>query len=105
MKWGLTLTGLAVGGPVGALLGYQAQQQADAAQAQRQAQAQAYAQAAKTADLADQAMNKANARTPDLGALLAGNSKKDGASGTLLTGSQGVDPSTLLLGRNTLLGA
>jgi hypothetical protein len=104
MKLGLSSLGAFLGGVPGLLLGYQAQTQADAAQSEKQAQAQALQQATKTADLADQAMNKANARTPDLGALLAGNSKKDGASGTLLTGSQGVDPSTLLLGKNTLLG-
>jgi hypothetical protein len=95
------ITAIAVGG---AALTYQGYEANKANQQQRAAQNAATAQAKVNADLADQATNKANARTPDLGALLSGNSKKDGASGTMLTGSQGVDPSTLLLGKNTLLG-
>ena len=68
----------------------------------------------KAADLAEknasdqeQQFNKLNGRTPDTMALMDQNTQagKNGPSGTLLTGPQGVDPSKLTLGRNTLLGA
>lgn len=59
------------------------------------------------ADLADQNFNKLNGKKPDLAALLDQSTQagKSGPSGTLLTGPQGIDPSKLLLGRSTLLGA
>ena len=64
-------------------------------------------EAAKNADLADQAMNKANAKQPNVGKLQGANvnAAKGGQSGTMLTGPQGVDTSTLTLGKATLLGA
>jgi hypothetical protein len=51
-------------------------------------------------------MNRANQKRPDTTALLASASQagKSGASGTMLTGPQGVDPSAMSLGRGTLLG-
>lgn len=64
-------------------------------------------QAAKVqADQADQANNRANAKKPNIGALLsaAQQTAKGGQSGTMLTGAQGVDPNSLQLGKNTLLG-
>lgn len=74
--------------------------------ATRTANDRAAAQASKQADLQEQAVNKANAKTPDLqamlGANLAGNS--GGAGSTLLTGSTGVDANKLALGKSTLLG-
>lgn len=77
-----------------------------AANAQKDAQAAATVQAAQQANLADQANNKANAKQPDIAALLASNMNKQGGAGsTMLTGSSGVDPSTLLLGKSTLLGS
>ena len=100
---------LAVVGAVGA---YSQQQQAKKAQAsQEQAQTQAAAAAKATADAAataqDQANNKANPKTADVAAMSSANAlaAKGGASGTMLTGPQGVDPATLLLGKTTLLGA
>lgn len=80
--------------------GYQANK---ANQQARSAQRDSLASAKKQADLADQAVNKANAKTPDLGAMLLGNTGR-GAGSTTLTGPGGVDTSQLLLGRNTLLG-
>ena len=73
---------------------------------QSSAQKQAQANADKTASEADQANNKANQKSPDTSALLsaAAQSGKAGASGTMLTGPQGVDPNALSLGKNTLLG-
>jgi hypothetical protein len=60
----------------------------------------------KQASAADQAFNKANGKSPDISSMLSENvlNAKGGQSGTMLTGSSGVDPSTLLLGRKTLLG-
>ncbi len=76
------------------------------AKGQQAAQNQATQNAAKTADLADQANNKANQKSPDSGALYSANAQaaKNGPSGTMLTGPSGVDPSALLLGKQTLLG-
>lgn len=83
---------------------YQGQQQASA---QRAAQQQAKDAAAKQADQADQANNRANAKSPDVAAMLTGNQNAAtaGASGTMLTGTAGVNPTTLQLGKNTLLGS
>jgi hypothetical protein len=59
----------------------------------------------KAADLADQANNKANAKSANLGAMLLGNTGLGkGIGSTSLTGPGGIDTSQLLLGRNTLLG-
>jgi hypothetical protein len=54
----------------------------------------------------DEANNKANRRSPDTAAALASAilAGKSGQSGTMLTGPQGVDTSTLMLGKATLLG-
>ena len=62
--------------------------------------------AALTAQRAEEATNRANAKAPNSAAamsaaLLAG---KGGNAGTMLTGPGGVDPSKLTLGRATLLG-
>lgn len=67
-------------------------------------------QAQKNADRAyqqaEQANNKANAKSPNTQNLLDENVQAalGGTSSTMLTGPQGVDPATLLLGKNTLLG-
>ena len=55
---------------------------------------------------ADRANNAANAKTPDAAAMMAANlaAGKQGASGTMLTGPGGVDPSQLTLGKSSLLG-
>lgn len=74
--------------------------------AQNKATDAAKANALKQADAQDQATNRANAKAPDVGAMLAANEQaaKGGAGSTMLTGAQGIDPSTLSLGKNTLLG-
>ena len=56
---------------------------------------------------AEESANKGNAKRPNSTAMMAATEQaaKAGASGTMLTGPQGVDPSTLSLSRNTLLGA
>ncbi len=77
-----------------------------AADAQKDAQNRAAANAKKQESAADQATSRANQKRPDTMAILdaAAQSGKGGASGTMLTGPQGVDPSALQLGKNTLLG-
>lgn len=55
---------------------------------------------------ADEANNKANAKTPDSAALLTANMLNGsmGQSGTMLTGPQGMDMNSLKLGKTSLLG-
>lgn len=89
----------------------QSQQASKALDAQKTASDQATTQAKATAEAAtkanDEATNRANPKAADLTAMSSSNAlaAKGGASGTMLTGPQGVDPSTLLLGKTTLLGA
>lgn len=54
----------------------------------------------------EQQMNAANKKRPNTNALLANASQnaRAGQSGTMLTGSQGIDPAALTLGKTTLLG-
>jgi len=77
-----------------------------AAKKQAAAQAQSLQQSQKAARQADIANNKANQKRANTSSALdaAKQSAKGGQSGTLLTGSQGVDPSSLSLGKSTLLG-
>lgn len=84
----------------------QAQAQ-DAANAQRTAAEQAVKSSERQADLAYNAAQRGQAKTPDVGSMLASNQQaaKGGGSGTMLTGPGGVDPATLNLGKNTLLGS
>jgi membrane protein involved in colicin uptake len=60
----------------------------------------------KAALAQDEANNRANPKTADVAGMASANSQaaKGGVSGTMLTGPQGVDPKTLLLGKTTLLG-
>ena len=77
-----------------------------ASSAQKDAQEKAQQQAQKQAQAADQALNQANQKKPDTSAILsaAQQAGRSGQSGTMLTGSQGVDPASLTLGKSTLLG-
>jgi len=63
--------------------------------------------AKKQAEDSDQAINRANQKTPDVQAIMSGSSRdaKGGGGGTMLTGPAGVDPSTLSLSKTTLLGS
>lgn len=74
--------------------------------AQKNAGQAAVAAAQKNAQSADEANNQANAKSPDVSAMLAANlaAGKQGASGTMLTGPGGVDPTLLTLGKSSLLG-
>lgn len=82
---------------------YSGEQQKGAA---KDAAAQAKQNADKQAAVAEQEINRRNAKQPNVAALMFGNSQgaQAGASGTSLTGPSGIDPSSLSLGRNTLLG-
>ena len=101
-----TLAAIAVGtaavGTVASIVN--GQSQADAAKKSMQ---QAQANADRTAAQADQEFNRANQKKPDTSAILsaAQQSGKQGVSGTMLTGPAGVDPSSLTLGKSTLLGS
>jgi len=69
----------------------------------RKAQHQA---ADKARETADQQFNAANPKRPNSSALADANkmAASGGAGSTMLTSPAGVDPSSLLLGKSTLLG-
>lgn len=81
------------------------QGQKQASQAKKSA-AQANANSQKLYEQQEQENNRRNARGPDIDAFFAQNELEgqQGASGTMLTGPMGVDPNSLSLGKNTLLG-
>ena len=71
------------------------------------AAAEAKRNAEKQAKAAEEANNKANQKKADTSAILsaAQQAGKGGLSGTMLTGPQGISPTALNLGKNTLLGS
>ena len=73
----------------------------------RAAADQAQRNADKQAKAAEEATNKAEQKSANAAARLdeAALAGKAGMSGTMLTGPQGIDPSQLMLGKNTLLGS
>ena len=73
---------------------------------QRQANERAEQRAKAEQSRTEQEYNRANRQNVDVESALDASelSAQQGASGTLLTGSMGVDPNTLNLSRNTLLG-
>lgn len=92
---------------VGAAATYVQYDSGKKAQASQQAaQAQALTVAKEQAVKADEAVNRANSKNPNLQGLLSENrmAAKGGVGGTMLTGPEGVDQDSLLLGKNTLLG-
>ena len=100
---------MAVATAVGAIAAstvMQYQQGKKANELQKRAMEQSERNARDAASQADQAFNRANAKKPDIGAMIAGNEAagRAGLSSTMLTGPTGVDPTALMLGRNTLLG-
>lgn len=100
---------MAITAAISALAGtaYAAKQGNDARREAQRATQAAETRAAAQADKADQAVNRANKKTPDIGALLTANEAgaQGGAGSTLLTGIGGVDPNELKLGKTTLLGS
>lgn len=79
--------------------------QAAAGQNRALQQAKKTAQAQQLAS--DEANNKANAKSPNVAALMSANvlNARNGQAGTMLTGPGGLDPSAMTLGKTTLLGA
>jgi hypothetical protein len=74
--------------------------------AQQKAAKQAADAADKQAQLETDQINRANAKSPDTAAIASQNAQaaKGGQAGTLLTGTGGVNPGSLSLGKTTLLG-
>lgn len=91
----------AVAAVASAATAYQSSQQQESASKKSQALAE------KNAKAAEEATNKADRKSPDTAAILsaAEQAGKSGASSTMLTGSSGIDPSALTLGKSTLLGS
>lgn len=77
-----------------------------ARKAQNNATDVAKAAAKKNQQQSEEATNRANAKTPDVSAMMSANAQaaKGGQSGTMLTGPAGVDPTQLTLGKTSLLG-
>lgn len=99
------LAGAAVGAGLG--LTYDSLRQSKAqAKAQEKAAAQSAAQAKEQYNQQQQAINRQNKKYADVAGLLSENQQAalSGLSGTSLTGSQGVDTGSLLLGRKGALG-
>lgn len=98
--------GTIVGGVLGGVLAMQADAGKKQAKAAEEANRIAQDAAKANAKAMDEAANRANAKSPDVAAMLSANEQaaKGGAAGTMLTGATGIDPSTLQLGKNTLLG-
>ena len=73
---------------------------------QRRANEQALTRAEEEKQRSEMEYNRANRQNVDVESALDASelSAQQGASGTLLTGSMGVDPNQLNLGSNTLLG-
>lgn len=96
---------MAAAAVAGAAISYQNGQ--DQKKAAERAAQQAEANAKKQEKAADEATNRANTKRADTGAALdsATQAGKAGASGTMLTGPQGIDPAALNLSKNTLLGS
>lgn len=82
-------------------------QAAGASKDNKKATQQAQANANASMKNSTEATNKANQKKPDTNAILDAvmQAGKSGASGTMLTGPQGVDPNALALGKTTLLGS
>lgn len=97
------ITAIVIGSVVSAGASYiQGQKQESAA---KKANAQAAEQAQKQATMAEQATNKANAKSPNVKVLDNANAQGAGGGSTMLTGPMGIDPTSLTLGKQTLLGS
>ena len=102
MSWAMAAVAVAA---VGVGMSYYNGQQQMAAQ--KDANEQAKKNALKQEQAADQANNAANRKTANVSGILsaAEQAGKGGVSGTMLTGAGGIDPNTLAISKNTLLGS
>lgn len=91
---------------VAGTMAYSAYTSNQASKRQAAAQRDAKVQAEKQAVQAERDFNRANAKKPNVGAIVVGNQQAGlaGQAGTMLTGPTGIDPTKLELGKNTLLG-
>lgn len=108
---GLAIAGVVTGNPAlisAGISAYGTSKQAEQAKKGQAAQADANAKADANSKAAlsqqEQAVNKANAKAPNVAALLTQNQNETALGGTQLTGTGGVQRSDLKLGTNTLLG-
>lgn len=106
----LTIAAIALGaGAMGGSI-YQGEQgkkqQKQSLRMQEQQMREAEARATSQQRRSEQEMARANAKKPDISAIMqaAQEASKAGAAGTMLTGPRGVDPNALQLGRTSLLG-
>tara|TARA_R100000654_G_scaffold1736_2_gene6391 strand:- start:1933 stop:2262 length:330 start_codon:yes stop_codon:yes gene_type:complete len=109
------MAGTAIGAAIGLFSLHQANKNANkqrqiqqqALEEQRKSNEQAVARAKAENLRSEQEYNRANRQNVNVASALDASelSAKQGASGTLLTGTMGVDPSELNLSKNTLLGA
>lgn len=97
----MALSSAIVGAVVGGAQAYSANK---AQNAQKDQANRARDEAARTAAEATRANNKANQKSPNLAALLAGNTAASGTGSTMLTGPQGAAAPSTLLGGNSVLG-
>ena len=76
-------------------------------QMQKTAQAEANVAAQEQKKAAEQTMNAATRKAPDVSGIMAAaeSVQQGGIGSTMLTGPAGVDPNDLKLGKSTLLGA
>lgn len=97
---------LAIGGAALLGAGASAYSASKKASAMKAATASNERTAAAEAQRSEQQFNRANQKAPDIAAMAARNqdAMKAGMGATFLTGSQGVAPSALTLGKTTLLG-
>ena len=102
----LAVTAVAGVAGVAGTMAYSAYTSNQASKRQAAAQREATTQAEKQAAQAEREFNRANAKKPNVGAIVAANQQASltGQAGTMLTGPQGIDPTKLELGKNTLLG-
>ena len=108
------MAGAAIGAAIGLFSVHQANKNANeqrrvqqkALEEQRKSNEQIVARAKAENLRSEQEYNKANRQNVDVASALDASelSAQQGASGTMLTGTMGVDPNELNLSKNTLLG-
>jgi hypothetical protein len=99
---------LATAATVAAYSTYQSMQNSkDALKVQKEAQQTALVTQQKQVTLAQEQINKQNAKTPDIGQITSQNQRneKEGVGSTMLTGPAGVKQDELTLSKSQLLGS
>lgn len=107
MSGGVTATTIIAGIGAAAAAGgavYAGHSANKAAKEQKKVNAIAKSNSDKQLAMAEQELNKKDAKSPDISSIQAGNQMGENPTATMLTGAGGVDPKKLQLGKNTLLG-